>query len=63
MKRYFFELLALVLILGALGFFYSAIGFLARRDYVGGGLIAAVGLVVIHVGAEMARLALADRTS
>ena len=62
MKRYFFEVLALVCILAGIAFFGVCVAWLARRDYVGAALTAGVGFVVIHVGAEMARLALAERS-
>ncbi len=61
MRKYFFETLALILILGSLGFFLACVSFIARHDYVGGILLLFVGLSVIHVGAELARLALVER--
>jgi hypothetical protein len=62
MRRYFFELLAAILLLSSLGFFYACIGALARHDYIAAALLSGIGFVVIHVGAEMARLALAHRS-
>jgi len=62
LKRYFFEGLALLLILASLGFLGYAVLSVGRRDYVGAALLAGIGFVVLHVGAEMARLALADRS-
>jgi hypothetical protein len=62
MRRYFFELLAAILLLSSLGFFYACIGSLARHDYIAAALLSGIGFVVIHVGAEMARLALAHRS-
>ena len=62
MRRYFFELLALLLLLGSLVFFGLCVGALARRDYVAGLLLAGIGFAVIHVGVELARLALAERS-
>jgi len=61
MRKYFFETLALVLILGGLGFFLACVSFLSRHDYVGALLLLAVGFSVINVGAELARLALVER--
>lgn len=61
MRKHFFEGLALLLIVGSLGFFLEAIHFLGRRDYVAAILLLFVGVSVIHVGAELARLALVER--
>ena len=61
MRRYFFEILALLLIGGSLYFFFESIGYLARRDYVSAILVFFIGLAVISVGKEMARLALVQR--
>jgi hypothetical protein len=61
MRKYFFEILSVVLILGSLGFFLACLNFLARHDYIASLLLLVVGVAVIHVGAEMARLALVER--
>lgn len=61
MRRYFFEALALALIAGSFFFFRECIGYLARRDYVAAILVLVIGLAVISVGKEMARLALVQR--
>ena len=61
MRKYFFESLALLLILGSLGFFVECVHFLGRRDYAAAILLLFVGVSVIHVGAELARLALVER--
>ena len=61
MRRYFFEILALLLLGGSLVFFYECVGYLARRDYVGSLILLGVGLSVITVGKELARLALVQR--
>ena len=61
MRKYFFEILALVLILGSLGFFLECVHYLGRRDYVAAILLLFVGVSVIHVGAELVRLALVER--
>ncbi len=61
MRRYFFEVLALALIGGSMFFFKEAIDYLARRDYVASLIVMMIGLAVITVGKEMARLALVQR--
>jgi hypothetical protein len=62
MQRYwFFELLAVVLIAGSMFFFKEALRHLAERDYVAAVLVVSIGVAVISVGKEMARLALAQR--
>jgi len=59
--RYFFETLALALIGGSLFFFKESLDYLARRDYVAALLVLVIGVAVISVGKEMARLALVQR--
>jgi hypothetical protein len=61
MRRYFFEALALALIAGSLFFFKETLDYLARRDYVAAVLVMVIGVAVISVGKEMARLALVQR--
>lgn len=61
MRHYFFEILAVALIGGSMFFFREAIAYLAKRDYVGALLVMSIGLAVISVGKEMARLALVQR--
>lgn len=61
MRRYFFEGLALALIGGSLFFFKETLDYLARRDYVAALLVMVIGVAVISVGKEMARLALVQR--
>ncbi|MBP9085173.1 MAG: hypothetical protein KBG15_03605 [Kofleriaceae bacterium] len=61
MRHYFFEILALALIGGSLFFFRECLGYLARRDYVAAMLVMVIGVAVISVGREMARLALVQR--
>jgi hypothetical protein len=61
MRKYFYEVLAGVMLLGSLGFFYECIRFLARRDYVAATLLMFVGFAVIRAGAELARMALIER--
>lgn len=61
MRRYFFEVLALALIGGSMFFFKEAIDYLARRDYVAALIVVVIGMSVITIGKEMARLALVQR--
>ena len=61
MRRYFFEVLAILLIGGSLVFFYECASYLARRDYVAALILMAIGFSVISVGKEIARLALVQK--
>jgi hypothetical protein len=61
MRRYFFEILALLLMGGSLVFFVECIDYLAKRDYVAAVILMLIGMAVISVGKEMARLALVQR--
>ena len=61
MRRYFFEILALLLIGGSMFFFKESIDYLARRDYIAALVVIVIGISVITVGKEMARLALVQR--
>lgn len=61
MRRYFFEILSILLIGGSLLFFRECISYLARRDYVSAVVLMFIGLSVIAVGKEMARLALIQK--
>jgi hypothetical protein len=60
-RHYFFEALAVALIAGSLFFFKETLDYLARRDYVAALLVMIIGVAVISVGKEMARLALVQR--
>jgi uncharacterized membrane protein YczE len=60
-KRYFFEILALLLIGGSMVFFVECISYVANRDYVAAIILMLIGLAVISVGKEMARLALVQK--
>ena len=53
--------LAVALIGGSLFFFKETLDYLARRDYVAALLVMLIGVAVISVGKEMARLALVQR--
>ena len=61
MRRYLFELLAVLLIGGSLVFFWECVAYLAKRDYVAAVILLGIGLSVITVGKELARLALVQR--
>ena len=61
MRRYFFEILAVLLMGGSIVFFVECIGYLSKRDYVAAIILMFVGLSVIAVGKEMARLALIQK--
>jgi len=60
-RRHFFEILSVALIGGSLFFFKETLDYLARRDYVAALLVMVIGVAVISVGKEMARLALVQR--
>jgi len=60
-RKLFFEILAAVLVLASLALLYAAVRFLATHDYAAGLVAGLVGVAVLQVAAEMARLALADR--
>ena len=60
-RKYFFEFLAFSLICGSLIFFNQTLHYLADRDYVAAALVMVIGVAVISVGKEMARLALVQR--
>jgi len=61
LRRHFFEILAVCLIAGSLFFFKETLDYLARRDYIAALLVMVIGVAVISVGKEMARLALVQR--
>ena len=61
MRRYFFETLAVLLMGGSIVFFVECIHYLARREYVAAIIVMFIGLAVISVGREMARLALVQK--
>ena len=61
MRRHFFEVLAVALMGGSLVFFWQCIDYLSRRDYVAAVILLLIGLAVISVGKEMARLALVQK--
>jgi len=61
MRRYLFEILALLLIAGSLVFFWECTSYLAKRDYLAALLLCGIGLAVLTVGKELARLALVQK--
>ncbi len=60
-RFFFFEILALALIGGSMFFFKESLEYLAGREYVAALLVMGIGVSVISVGKEMARLALVQR--
>jgi hypothetical protein len=60
-RRAFFEILAVLLMGGSLVFFVQCIAYLGKRDYVASIILMFIGLAVISVGKEMARLALVQK--
>jgi hypothetical protein len=60
-RRYFFEILAVILISASLLFFYECVAFLTRRDYVAAIILMFIGFAVIRIGAELARIALVQK--
>lgn len=63
MRKHLFEVLAVLLLLGGLVFFGECVRHLGHRDYLGALLLAVIGVSVLNVGAELARLALIERDS
>ena len=61
MRRYFFEVLAVLLMGGSIVFFVECIHYLSRSEYVAAIIVMFIGLAVISVGREMARLALVQK--
>ena len=61
MRRYFFEILTLLLMGGSIVFFVECIRYLSQREYVPAIILMFIGLAVISVGREMARLALVQK--
>lgn len=61
-RRHLYEILCVLLFGVSLLFFWQSLAYLMRRDYPGSVILAGVGLSVAHLGALMARMALADRS-
>ena len=61
MRRWFFEVLAFLLIGGSLAFFWECVSYLAKRDYIAAIVLVGIGLSVLTVGKELARLALVQK--
>lgn len=61
MRRHLFELLSVLLIGGSLVFFWQCISYLTQRNYVAAVIVMGIGLAVISVGKELARLALVQK--
>jgi len=60
-RRYFFEFLTVLLMGGSIVFFVECIRYLSQREYVAAIILMFIGLAVISVGREMARLALVQK--
>jgi hypothetical protein len=60
-RRHLFEVLSVLLIVGSIVFFWECAGYLAQRDYVAAIILMTIGVAVIGVGKELARLALAQK--
>jgi hypothetical protein len=58
MKGRLLEGLTVVLLLAGIGFFVECVLFLSSADYVAAVIALVIGLSVIHIGAELARLSL-----
>jgi hypothetical protein len=61
MRRHLFEILAILLLGGSLVFFWECVAYLAKRDYVAAVILMGIGMAVITVGKELARLALVQK--
>jgi hypothetical protein len=61
MRRPWLEILAALLLIGSLFFFYRSVTALEQHDYVAAILLMFIGFAVIRVGSDLCRLALADR--
>jgi uncharacterized membrane protein YczE len=61
MRRHLFEVLTVLLIGGSLVFFYECVTYLAQRQYVSALVLCGIGISVISVGKELARLALVQK--
>jgi uncharacterized membrane protein YczE len=61
MRRYFFEILAVLLMGGSIVFFVECIRYLSQREYISAIIVMFIGLAVISVGRAMARLALVQK--
>ena len=62
MRPRLFDLLAAVLLLGSLAFSGLCASALARHDYFAAALLAALAIAVLHVGLELCRLSLGERS-
>ncbi len=58
MRRVFYELMGILLLLASVVFFLYSVRFLADRDYVSGILQIFVGFSLIRAGLELTKLSL-----
>lgn len=64
MRRFpYFQILSALLFVSSMVFFWQCISQLVRRDYVAAGMLMLIGCSTLWVGAELSRLALAERDS
>lgn len=61
LRGYFFEMLAVLLMGGSIVFFRECVEYLGRRDYFAALILMLIGVAVITVAKEMARLALIQK--
>lgn len=61
LKGVVFEIVSLGLVLGSLFFFYRCTAFLTEKDYLAATLTLFIGITVVRVGVELARLAVIAR--
>ena len=61
MHRYFFEFLTALLFGGSIFFFIQCIDFLTEHRYIEASFLLIIGIAIIAVGRDMARIALAQK--
>ena len=59
----YFQILSALMLAGGLVFFWECVTYLGKRDYVAAGMLTLIGVFTLWVGGELARLALAERSS
>lgn len=60
-RAHFYDVLSLLMLVGSLAFFYLSTQFLVDKDYIAAGLATFIGILVVRVGMELARLTLLVR--
>ena len=61
MKGHLLEILAAALLLGSMALFARCVFYVDDHEYLGAALVLGAGVSLVHVGAELARLALVAR--